>query len=1226
MDLTTAQTVAGAKSFSSNVTAPSVTSPMYVSSPQALTSGATITWNPANGLNASVTLNQNSTLSFSSTPTAGTYGTLIVTQDATGGRTLTLPATANKILGSASTTTIGLSSGANARDILNFYYDGTNCYWNVGQGYGVAATTPATSLTSGVSGTLPVANGGTGVATITGYIKGNGTSAMTSSSSIPVADVNGAAPILSPNFTGTPTSPTAAAGTNTTQVATTEFVTNAISAATIPDATTSAKGKIQLAGDLGGTAAAPTVPGLASKANSSDLVAGLATKEDTANKSAITTLGTSDLLFPTQNAVKTYVDAQVASATIVDATTSAKGKIQLAGDLGGTAAAPTVPGLALKAPIASPTFTGTVNSPVYASAPQTLTDAATIIWNPSNGLNASVTLGGNRTLSFSSTPAVGTYGTLVVTQDATGNRTITLPSTSNKVLGSTSTTTISLSSAANAKDILNFYYDGTNCYWNIGQGYGTAATTALTNLASGVSGTLPVVNGGTGVATLTGIVKANGTGAMSAATAGTDYLAPNGSAAGLTNFPTLNQNTTGNASNVTGTVAIANGGTGATSKAAAFDALSPMTTAGDMIYGGTSGTGTRLAKGSDGQVLTLASGIPSWSSPSAGITGSGTVNSIPKFSTSTALSNSSISEDGTGLYIGKPTGGGGVYTGLNGDNNTRLFVNGGRELESIKMSFPGDPYNNELSFNWYSSAWKLRTERSSGDITDLSFWRTAGGTTTEQMRLTAGGNLGIGINPSQKLDVAGNVKFSGALMPNNLAGTSGQVLTSTGANTVPTWTTPAGVTSLGAIGSLPNANGASISGNTLSLQPADASNGGVVTTGTQTFAGAKTFNTDLTVNGLTVGRGLGAISSNTAVGGGTLLLNTTGARNTALGFSSLLLNTDGSDNTALGWGSNNANKLGSKNTSVGSGTLFYNTSDSNSGVGFAALYLNTSGTINSAFGGYSLNNNATGNYNSAFGGSSLSNNTSGNNNTAIGKYAMLSNTVGNYNTIIGADADVNSNNLNNATAIGYGSRVYTSNTIQLGADGTSFVISGVTYPTTPISNVKTSGTLTLGTVTYPNAHNSSAGQVLTTNAAGVASWATPSTTASAYSGTLPVTNGGTGLNTTPANGQIDIGNGTGFTRATLTAGTAITITNTAGAITIAAAVRPTTDQFTASAAQTTFTLSQTPLNAKVWMFINGVRTNNNAYTISGTTITYTSANNNNYTIVIGDRVQFDYAY
>ncbi len=69
--------------------------------------------------------------------------------------------------------------------------------------------------------------------------------------------------------------------------------------------------------------------------------------------------------------------------------------------------------------------------------------------------------------------------------------------------------------------------------------------------ASKITGTLGVSHGGTGVTTLTGIVKANGTSPFTAATAGTDYLAPNGSAANLTSFPTLNQNTTGNAATAT---------------------------------------------------------------------------------------------------------------------------------------------------------------------------------------------------------------------------------------------------------------------------------------------------------------------------------------------------------------------------------------------------------------------------------------------------------------------------------------------------------------------------------------------------------------------------------------------------------------------------------------------------------------------------------------------------
>ncbi|MEO7047890.1 MAG: hypothetical protein ABI091_21510, partial [Ferruginibacter sp.] len=52
--------------------------------------------------------------------------------------------------------------------------------------------------------------------------------------------------------------------------------------------------------------------------------------------------------------------------------------------------------------------------------------------------------------------------------------------------------------------------------------------------------------------------------------------------------------------------------------------------------------------------------------------------------------------------------------------------------------------------------------------------------------------VGLGTaTPTQKLDVNGNLKFSGALMPNNNAGTSGYVLTSQGAGTAPIWSAAA---------------------------------------------------------------------------------------------------------------------------------------------------------------------------------------------------------------------------------------------------------------------------------------------------------------------------------------------------------------------------------------------------------------------------------------------------
>lgn len=70
------------------------------------------------------------------------------------------------------------------------------------------------------------------------------------------------------------------------------------------------------------------------------------------------------------------------------------------------------------------------------------------------------------------------------------------------------------------------------------------------------------------------------------------------------------------------------------------------------------------------------------------------------------------------------------------------------------------------------------------DAVDLVF-KTTG---SERMRILSGGNVGINnSSPSEKLDVTGNIRFSGDLRPNNLPGSSNQILVSNGANTAPTW-------------------------------------------------------------------------------------------------------------------------------------------------------------------------------------------------------------------------------------------------------------------------------------------------------------------------------------------------------------------------------------------------------------------------------------------------------
>ena len=125
---------------------------------------------------------------------------------------------------------------------------------------------------------------------------------------------------------------------------------------------------------------------------------------------------------------------------------------------------------------------------------------------------------------------------------------------------------------------------------------GTTGLTPATGTTGAVTlaGTLAIANGGTGAATQQAALNA-----VAGATTSGQFLRGNGtnvtmSAIQTADVPTLNQNTTGTAANVTGIVAIANGGTGSTTASNAINALLPSQT------------------GNSGKVLTTNGSVASW--------------------------------------------------------------------------------------------------------------------------------------------------------------------------------------------------------------------------------------------------------------------------------------------------------------------------------------------------------------------------------------------------------------------------------------------------------------------------------------------------------------------------------------------------------------------------------------------------------------------------------------
>jgi hypothetical protein len=352
---------------------------------------------------------------------------------------------------------------------------------------------------------------------------------------------------------------------------------------------------------------------------------------------------------------------------------------------------------------------------------------------------------------------------------------------------------------------------------------------------------------------------------------------------------------------------------------------------------------------------------------------------------------------------------------------------------------------------------------------DVSVTTFSGGTTgltpstATAGAVTLAGTLGIANGGTGQ--TTANAAFN-ALAPDQ-TGNSGKYLTTDGSNT--SWATnPLGtVTSVSGTGTV---NGLTLTGTvttsgdltlggTLSNVPNSALTNSSITIGGTAIALGGSSNAlanDITVYDVTVGRGAGAVSTNTAVGASALAANTSGFQNTAGGANALAVNTIGNASTAFGYnalalstgdannafgrlampattsGTNNAafgnntlqaNTTGSYNVALGANALNANTTASyNTAAGYQAMYINTTGYSNTAFGRgamYGYTGSGTGSNNTAIGDLSMFWNDSGTYNTAVGKESLSSNTTGNNNTSVGFQALQASAAASNNTAVGY---------------------------------------------------------------------------------------------------------------------------------------------------------------------------------------------------------------